>query len=70
MQRPAKTYSAAIGEERVSLRALIQYLSDARGALENESDDSAHYLDMIITYLRDDYKPSEGLKFKSIHLGL
>lgn len=71
MQRSAKTHAAAAGEDRVGLRALVDYVRAAKQALiESGEEDAAHYFEMFEEYLINDYKPSEGLKFKSIQLGL
>lgn len=72
MQRSRSTHAAGLsGDDRISLSALVRYLRDAQRALEESGDeDGALRVEQLADFFTQNYNPKDGLKFKTIHLGL
>jgi hypothetical protein len=72
-QRPGKTHSAALGDsQNVPLRSLIDYVKNARVALnETDHEDAAYYFEMFEDFLRTEVaNGTKPLSFTYKSLGL
>ena len=68
-QRPGKTYSAGPmdGPDRITAKALISFFEDAADQTEG---DVSFYMEQLVDYFRNHYKPSKGLDTPGKVLGL
>lgn len=72
-QRPGKTHLAALGDgQNVTLRSLIDYVKNARVALdETDHEDAAYYFEMFEDFLRTEVaNGTKPLSFTYKSLGL
>lgn len=71
-QRKGKTHSAALGDgSKIDFRQLVNYVRNARAALEKEGlEDAAFRFEMFEEFLRNDYGSGQPLEFKTRHLGM
>ena len=71
-QRKGKTHSAALGDgSKIDFRQLVNYVHNARIALEKEGfEDAAFRFEMFEEFLRHDYANGHAMEFKTRHLGM
>ena len=71
-QRNANMKPAALNDDvRVSLGSLIEFISSCERALRSRGEeDEAFRFECINEYLKNDYSPSKGLRFKPGAIGL
>ena len=71
-QRKGKTHKAALDNgSKVDYRQLVNYVHNARMALEKEGmEDAAFRFEMFEEFLRQDFTNGAVFEFKSKHLGL
>jgi hypothetical protein len=71
-QRAGKTHMATLNDgHNISLRSLIEYVRNAKIALEDDAkDDAAYYFEMFEDFLKTDVANGKPLSFTYKSLGM